>query len=75
MFSLLNNWLFTLSILECFVLVYMVITAIPVAWSSVVRVVVLNNKLFGDGRSELKISVGWIMMEILFWVSLFYFNH
>lgn len=74
MFSSLNNWLFTLSTFECFILVYMVITAIPVAWSSVVRVVVLNDKLFGDGDYTLTISVGWIVMEIVFWVSLFYFN-
>ncbi|QAX97760.1 hypothetical protein ASswx1_115 [Aeromonas phage Asswx_1] len=73
MFESINTWLFTLSGWECFSLVLMVVGTYFHWNAPLLRIAVINNKLFGDGKLTVDQHPIGTITEVLWYYGIYYF--
>ncbi|QAY01394.1 hypothetical protein ZPAH1_orf00380 [Aeromonas phage ZPAH1] len=73
MFESINAWLFTLSTMEC-VSLFFVFIGLFLYWNSpIIRLIVIHNKVFGDGKLQMTQPVIGIITECVWYYGVYYF--
>ncbi|ADQ53218.1 hypothetical protein 65p210 [Aeromonas phage 65] len=73
MFDYINTWLFTLSVMECISLVLVVLGSYFYMKAPIYRLLVINNKIFGDGTlTYIQHPIG-LIAEFVWYYGVYYF--